>query len=47
MTIKTAIINSASGNQVAGSDQPFILALNIGENLFESIMRPSVMSNTS
>lgn len=39
MTTKTAIINSASGSQVAGCEQPFILALNIGENLFESIMR--------
>ena len=43
MTIATpthpAIIDSRSGAKVAGSDKPFILALTIGENLFEGIMR--------
>lgn len=42
MTTKPAIINSSSGRLVAGSREPFILALNIGENLFEGIMRCAV-----
>jgi predicted DNA-binding protein with PD1-like motif len=39
MSNKPAVIDSASGSIVAGSDQPFILALKIGENLFEAITR--------
>ena len=45
MSTKIAIIDSASGNKVAGRDQPFILALNIGENLFEGIMRCAQAAN--
>jgi predicted DNA-binding protein with PD1-like motif len=37
-----AIINSTSGSKVKGQTQPFILALNMGENLFEGIMRCAV-----
>lgn len=33
------IIDSHSGHQVIGSEKPFILALKMGEDLFESILR--------
>ena len=33
------LIDSQSGKKVAGTTTPFILALKIGENLFESILR--------
>ena len=34
-----AVIDSSSGKLVAGSEKPFILALNLGEDLFDSILR--------
>jgi predicted DNA-binding protein with PD1-like motif len=34
-----AIIDSHSGSLLANTDQPFILALKMGENLFEGILR--------
>lgn len=40
MTVSTpAVIDSASGSKLAGTDRPFILALNMGEDLFSSILR--------
>ncbi len=45
MSSNLAIIDSASGHKVASLDRPFILALNIGENLFEGILRCAVAAN--
>lgn len=36
---RPAVIDSNSGKLVAGTDQPFILALNLGEDLFQAILR--------
>ncbi len=38
-TSRPAVIDSNSGKLVAGTDQPFILALNLGEDLFDAILR--------
>ncbi len=41
LTIKesTMIIDSTSGKRIANTEKPFILALKMGENLFEGIIR--------
>jgi len=38
-TSAPAVIDSASGSKLAGTDKPFILALNMGEDLFSSILQ--------
>ncbi len=44
-TTQTVIIDSFSGKLVANVEKPFILALKIGENLFESILRAANDAN--
>ena len=43
--IQPAIVDSHSGHLVANTEKPFILALKIGENLFESILRCADAAN--
>lgn len=41
----TAIVDSHSGAKVANTDKPFILALKMGEDLFEAILRCADAAN--
>jgi predicted DNA-binding protein with PD1-like motif len=45
MSTKLAITGSSADSINIDSDKPFILALNIGENLFEGIMRCAQAAN--
>lgn len=40
-----AIVDSHSGHKVANTDKPFILALKLGENLFDAILRCADAAN--